>query len=559
VWEWQSESYVLKQQGHYFAEVHALAFSPGGSVIATAGGDSKVKLWSPSSGFCFVTFTEHTAAVMDVAFVPHGRALVSASLDGTVRAFDMMRFRNFQTFVSPTPAQFGCVAVEPSGEMVCAGTKDSLVVYVWSMQTAQLLETLAGHDGPISCLAFGGDATGAAFLASGSWDKTVRVWDFLSSRAAVDVLQHNSDVTALAFSPDGATLAVTTLEGTISLWDAKEAEQIGAIEGKADVTGGRSAISKAAKRNATNCFHSIAFSADGSAVLAGGNSKFVCLYDVAERQLLRKYALSNNVSLDGVRMHLDSRALTEAGPEADLLLSEDSDDAVGLPPPPKGVLRRSERVTKLAIRASCVRFAPDGRSWAAASTEGLLVYAVDDALQFDPTGLELETTPAAVGLALVRGEHGRALPMALCLNEEALIRGVWQQTPTSAIELVAASLPPPYLQRLLTFLGAELESSRHLHAILLWVKQLLASHSQRLRDQRMTYEVPLRAIHKGVCNRYDELSKTCHSNQYAVDFLLDQIEQAARARTVAAAEDEAAPPTMTAPPAQRRGAKRGLA
>ena len=299
--------------------------------------------------------------------------------------------------------------------------------------------------------------------------------------------------------------------------------------------------------------------ADGSAVLAGGNSKFVCLYDVAERQLLRKYALSNNVSLDGVRMHLDSRALTEAGPEADLLLSEDSDDAVGLPPPPKGVLRRSERVTKLAIRASCVRFAPDGRSWAAASTEGLLVYAVDDALQFDPTGLELETTPAAVGLALVRGEHGRALPMALCLNEEALIRGVWQQTPTSAIELVAASLPPPYLQRLLTFLGAELESSRHLHAILLWVKQLLASHSQRLRDQRMTYEVPLRAIHKGVCNRYDELSKTCHSNQYAVDFLLDQIEQAARARTVAAAEDEAAPPTMTAPPAQRRGAKRGLA
>jgi len=57
VWEWQSESYVLKQQGHYFAEVNALAYSPGGTVIATAGGDAKVKLWSPSSGFCFVTFT----------------------------------------------------------------------------------------------------------------------------------------------------------------------------------------------------------------------------------------------------------------------------------------------------------------------------------------------------------------------------------------------------------------------------------------------------------------------------------------------------------------------
>lgn len=264
VWEWQSESYVLKQQGHYFAEVNALAYSPGGTVVATAGGDAKVKLWSPASGFCFVTFTgacvpvprvpltedvahsplkraharararippvallsvfppcpslaEHTAPVCDLCFVPHGRALVSASLDGTVRAFDIIRYRNFQTLVSPEPAQFTCVAVEPSGEIVCAGSRDTLQIYVWNLQTAQLLETLAGHEGPISCLAFGGDASGAAFLASGSWDKTARVWDFLSSKSAVDVLRHTSDVTALAFSPNGGTVAVATLDGQISI------------------------------------------------------------------------------------------------------------------------------------------------------------------------------------------------------------------------------------------------------------------------------------------------------------------------------------------------------
>ena len=162
VWEWQAESYVLKQQGHFFAEIHCLAYSPGGAIIATGGGDSKVKLWSPASGFCFVTFGEHTAPVVDLAFVPHGRALVSASLDGTVRAFDLLRYRNFQTLVTPTPVQFGCVAVDPSGEIVCAGSRDTYNVYVWNLQTAHLLETLSGHESPVSCLAFGASGSGPA-------------------------------------------------------------------------------------------------------------------------------------------------------------------------------------------------------------------------------------------------------------------------------------------------------------------------------------------------------------------------------------------------------------
>jgi periodic tryptophan protein 2 len=84
VWEWRSETYVLKQQGHLFG-MSSVDFSPGqieqllwyptcpqcvclsvclrpdGSFIATAGEDGKVKIWNASSGFCFVTFSEHVA------------------------------------------------------------------------------------------------------------------------------------------------------------------------------------------------------------------------------------------------------------------------------------------------------------------------------------------------------------------------------------------------------------------------------------------------------------------------------------------------------------------
>jgi periodic tryptophan protein 2 len=110
VWEWRSETYILKQQGHYFDIAHA-AYSPDGAFIATGADDNKLKVsmqlkplgalytqlrtsgsrsqipvplqvWNVSGGSCFVTFKEHTAPVSAVQFLPSGTAVLSASLDG---------------------------------------------------------------------------------------------------------------------------------------------------------------------------------------------------------------------------------------------------------------------------------------------------------------------------------------------------------------------------------------------------------------------------------------------------------------------------------------------
>lgn len=51
----------------------------------------QVKVWNTNSGLCFVTFTEHTSSVTNVTFTSSGFVIVSASLDGTVRAFDLHR------------------------------------------------------------------------------------------------------------------------------------------------------------------------------------------------------------------------------------------------------------------------------------------------------------------------------------------------------------------------------------------------------------------------------------------------------------------------------------
>jgi periodic tryptophan protein 2 len=53
----------------------------------------QVKVFQLSSGFCYVTFSEHTAPVTAVSFLPTGAAVLSASLDGSVRAYDLLRYR----------------------------------------------------------------------------------------------------------------------------------------------------------------------------------------------------------------------------------------------------------------------------------------------------------------------------------------------------------------------------------------------------------------------------------------------------------------------------------
>jgi periodic tryptophan protein 2 len=66
-------------------------------------------------------------------------------------------------------------------------------------------------------------------------------------------------------------------------------------------------------------------------------------------------------------------------------------------------------LSMLCNRTKCVRFAPTGLQWAAASTQGLLLYSLDDSLTFDPSELDLDITPANTEKAIADKAYSRAL------------------------------------------------------------------------------------------------------------------------------------------------------
>jgi hypothetical protein len=110
------------------------------------------------------------------------------------------------------------VAWSPDGRYLASGSRDD-TVRVWDAANGQLLRTLAGHTDWVRSVAWSPDGR---FLASGSDDRTVRVWDAADGRLLRTLEGHTSKVWSVAWSPDGRYLASGSTDDTIRIWGIPE-------------------------------------------------------------------------------------------------------------------------------------------------------------------------------------------------------------------------------------------------------------------------------------------------------------------------------------------------
>jgi WD40 repeat protein/uncharacterized caspase-like protein len=264
------------------------ALSSKQEVAAIGAEDGAVYLARMGMDYDWTTLSGHTGAITNLAFSPDGGALASASVDKTVRLWDVATHKQLQLLQHLEPVTAVVFSADdhfvltasggsawlwdpatgkplrelrdPSGvsaisfvgksNRILTGSQDGRL-RMWDQTTGAELQSFQGHTGKINSIAITSDSKS---MVSGSADKTVRLWDVTKAVEVRRFAGHTDAVTSLAISADGRDLMTGSTDQTIRVWDVEKGREVRRIAKRFDAV------------------DSVTFSHDGRFLLTGSVS-----------------------------------------------------------------------------------------------------------------------------------------------------------------------------------------------------------------------------------------------------------------------------------------------
>jgi len=262
LWDVTKGKHIMTLPG-YGDDVTSISFvpseGPGRLVSGTASGD--IRIWDLSQigqRDELTTLRGHSGAVTMFAFDPRKSQLISASVDHTIRIWDLENRNSIQ--LPPTQLNnVSAIEFSPDGHQFAWASREP-AVHIWDMDagTSKVL-TAAESDQGIRYIAYSPDGK---LLAAGSDDGRIRVWNVLQRTLLTDYLAHSQKIQGLEFSPNGELLASSSDDAGIKLWRVMDWTMVH------ELIGHRSGV------------YQIAFSPDGNFLLSTSDDKTARLWAV---------------------------------------------------------------------------------------------------------------------------------------------------------------------------------------------------------------------------------------------------------------------------------------
>ena len=210
--------------------VTAVAISPDGKTLATAGKDKSIRFFDLATGRPAAVI-RHESAIWSVGYSGDGKSFAASDGDKNVIVWDS-ETRKERATLKDFEAPVAMLALSPDGSLLATFEDGLQVPHIWELPSGKARAVLEAHGDRVTSVAFSPDGK---HVASTSGDETIRIWEAKAGIPGRPLRGHDGPVFTAVFSPDGKTLlSGGERDKSVRLWDLTTFKVKTVMEGHAD-------------------------------------------------------------------------------------------------------------------------------------------------------------------------------------------------------------------------------------------------------------------------------------------------------------------------------------